>query len=159
MLRLREVFRQIFDRRLQPAANSTNGPLAQFRFCKSEIDAILSEVRRGPGMTVQQVSKMTGWKEQCIAAWCDQGLLAHEAYQHAGRTGRMISAESLALFQNTYVPLNELAKQLGTSSRYLLRRFSELDVKTTGAFRDGKAWRGHLVAQSTIVGAVLGIGQ
>lgn len=155
---LREVFRQIVDGRLQPAAKSTHGSLARFRFCRSEIEAVLSEVRRGPGMTVQQIAKMTGWKEQCIAAWCDQGLLALETYEHAGRSGRMIRSESLALFQTSYLPLNELAKQLGTSSRYLLRRFSELGVETVGSFQDGKAWRGHLVAQSAITGAVLGIG-
>lgn len=156
---LTEVFRRIIDGRLRPVSGSTKGQLAAYRFCQAEVCAILTEVRRGPGLTVQQVAQLTGWKDQCIAAWCDQGLLAHEVYAHAGRTGRMIRLENLLRFQTTYLPLNELAKQLGTTSRYMIRRLGQLGVETVGAFQEGKAWRGHLVAQSAVVTAALGIGQ
>jgi hypothetical protein len=153
---LAEVFRRVLDGRLRPTADSIHGRLGEFRFRRGEVDAVLAEARRGPGMTVQQVAHLTGWKDQCIAAWCEQGLIAHDVYEHAGRTGRMISVESLSEFQSTYLPLSELAKQLGTTSRYLMRRLGELGVHPIGCFRDGKAWRGHLVPHSAVALAVLG---
>ena len=153
---LAEVFRQVLDGRLRPTQDSIDGRLGEFQFCRGEVDAVLAEARRGPGMTVQQVASLTGWKSQCIAAWCDQDLIAHEVYEHAGRTGRIISVESLSKFQSTYFPLSELAKQLGTTSRYLMRRLGELGVQPIGSFQDGKAWRGHLVPHSAVASAALG---
>ncbi|EAQ03014.1 hypothetical protein OB2597_12758 [Pseudooceanicola batsensis HTCC2597] len=152
-----KVFQQIIDGRLRPEAGSTEGRLAAFRFCRTEVETVLTEVRRGPGLTVQQVAQLTGWKEQCIAAWCSQGLLAHETYDHAGRTGRTIRLESLLRFQSMYLPLSELAKQMDTTSRYLIRRLNEAGIETVGAFQDGKAWRGHLVTQAAVAGAVLDV--
>lgn len=148
-----EVFKRIIDGRLQPACGSTDGCLAAFRFCQPEVDAVLAEARRGPGLTVQQIAQLTGWKEQCIAAWCNQDLLEHETYEHAGRTGRMIRIESLVRFQATYLPLSGLATQMGTTSRYLIRRLKELGVDTVGSFQDGPAWRGHLVKLSDLAAA------
>tara|TARA_R110002049_G_scaffold257151_1_gene432552 strand:- start:3273 stop:3782 length:510 start_codon:yes stop_codon:yes gene_type:complete len=153
---LAEVFRQVLDGRLRPTQDSIRGRLGEFQFCRGEVDAVLAEARRGPGMTVQQVANLTGWKSQCIAAWCDQDLIAHDVYEHAGRTGRIISVESLSKFQSTYFPLSELAKQLGTTSRYLMRRLGELGVQPIGSFQDGKAWRGHLVPHSAVAAAALG---
>ena len=150
-----KVFQQVINGRLRPVAGSTEGRLAAFRFCRAEVETVLTEVRRGPGLTVQQVAQITGWKEQCIAAWCSQDLLAHETYDHAGRTGRTIQLESLLRFQSMYLPLSELAKQMDTTSRYLIRRLNEVGIETVGAFQDGKAWRGHLVTQAAVAGAVL----
>ena len=127
-----KVFQQVINGRLRPVAGSTEGRLAAFRFCRAEVETVLTEVRRGPGLTVQQVAQITGWKEQCIAAWC-----------------------SLLRFQSMYLPLSELAKQMDTTSRYLIRRLNEVGIETVGAFQDGKAWRGHLVTQAAVAGAVL----
>ena len=152
---LAEVFRRVLDGRLRPAADSIHGRLGEFRFCRCEVDTVIADVRRGPGVTVQQVAHLTGWKAQCIAAWCDQGLIVHQAYDHAGGTGRMISVESLLRFQANYVPLSEIARGMGTTSRYLIRRLKEVGVKTVGTFQDGKACRGHLVARAALASAAL----
>ncbi len=153
---LSEVLRRIIDGRIRPASGSVSGRLGGLRFCRAEVDAAMAEARRGPGLTVQQVAHLTGWKEQCIAAWCSQDLIQHEVYPHAGRTGRMITVESLLRFQATYLPLSDLARQMGTTSRWLIRRLGEVGVQTEGSFQDGQAWRGHLVAQSAVLRAGLG---
>ncbi len=142
---LTKVYCRIADGCLRPASSSTKGCFAEFQFSSAEVDAILSEVRRGPGLTVQQVSELTGWKSQCIAAWCKQGLLSHETFEHAGRVGRIIRLEDLISFQATFVPAAALAKQTKTSSRFLMTRYKEAGIELVGAFQEGKAWRGHLV--------------
>lgn len=149
-----EVFNRIIEGHVPPVAGSTEGRLARFRFCRVEIDHVLAEVRRGPGLTVQDVAQLTGWKPQCVAAWCSQGLLDHETHEHAGRTGRTIPLESLLRFHAAYLPLSGVAKQMGTSSRHLLRLLDDAGVATVGAFPDGKAWRGHLVATSALYGGL-----
>ena len=153
---LTEVFRRIANLSLRPDIGSTSGTLAGFRFSRSEVDAVLADARRGTGMTMQEVSSLTGWKGQCIAEWCRQGLLHSDTYEHAGRVGRMIRVEDLARFQAEYVPAAALAKRMKTSSRSLMARLTEAGVEVVGTFQEGPAWRGHLVPLAALAGSVLG---
>ncbi|WP_422040660.1 TniQ family protein [Roseibium sp.] len=147
---LKNVFDEIASQRLRPKSGTTNGKLADFHFASAEVDAVLAEAKRGSGWTMQEVAQLTGWKGHCISEWCRQGLLKHEAFDHAGGVGRVIEPEALARFQMQYVPLSELAKQLGTSSRSLLKRFNDRGIQTVGSFQDGPAIRGHLVPIATV---------
>lgn len=139
------VLRAIRDGKLRPALPSSSGNLAAFEFDRAAVEAVLHETLRGPGFTVQEIGRMTGWKDQCIAHWCDLGLLGHETFQHAGRVGRVIRSEDLIRFQAEYVPAATLAKQTKTTARSVMARLKEARVEPIGAFRDGPAWRGHLV--------------
>ena len=139
------VLRAIRDGKLRPALPSSSGNLAAFEFDRAAVEAVLHETLRGPGFTVQEIGRMTGWKDQCIAHWCDLGLLGHETFQHAGRVGRVIRSEDLIRFQAEYVPAATLAKQTKTTARFVMARLKEARVEPIGAFRDGPAWRGHLV--------------
>ncbi|MBI6630922.1 TniQ family protein [Pontibaca salina] len=143
---LNEVLRLIANGELRPDLDSTGGKLAEFRFDREEVERVLKEMRRGPGYTVQEVAALTGWKAQCISRWCLQGLLEHEEFDHAGAVGRVVRADALARFQETYVPVSVLARQAGTSPRHLIRMLTQQGIEPVGAFQDGKAWRGHLVA-------------
>ncbi|WP_415714450.1 TniQ family protein [Roseibium sp.] len=147
---LQKVFDEIANLRLNAKSGTTNGKLADFHFARTEVDAVLTEARRGTGWTMQEVAQFTGWKGHCISEWCRQGLLKHEAFDHAGGVGRVIEPEALARFQMQYVPLSELAKQLGTSSRSLLKRFNDRGIQTVGSFQDGPAVRGHLVPIASV---------
>jgi len=139
------VFRAIRDGMLRPALSSSSAKLADFEFDQAAVEAVLHETLRGPGFTVQEVGRMTGWKDQCIAHWCDLGLLEHEIYAHGAGKGRIVRHESLARFQTRFAPLASLAKQAGTTSRKLIRVLAECGIETVGAMQDGVAWRGHLV--------------
>lgn len=147
------VLRAILDGTLRPAVGSAVENLAALEFDQTEVEFILKETLRGPGLTVQEVGRMTGWKDQCIAHWCDLGLLTHETFQHAGRVGRLIRIEDLVRFQGEYVPSATLAKQMQTSSRGLMTHLREMGVELTGAFQDGSAWRGHLVRLADLAAA------
>ncbi|WP_135502913.1 TniQ family protein [Roseovarius aestuariivivens] len=140
-----EVIRNIISHDLRPATGTTDGLFSTFRFARAAIDAILTDVRRGPGLTVQQVAELTGWKGQCISQWCQQGLLKHRYFDHAGGVGRVIAHEDLMDFQAKFVPVASLARQINTSPRFLIARLQDAGVQTAGAFQDGAAWRGHLV--------------
>ncbi|WP_281992814.1 TniQ family protein [Sulfitobacter geojensis] len=147
---LKEVFCRISNGRLRPAMGSTDGRFAEFRFSRKEVDTIIADVRHGPGLTIQQVAELTGWKDQCVAQWCKQGLIQHEEFPHAGKVGRIIRQEDLCSFQMEYVPVSTLACQLGTSARHLMTKLSDIGIETIGAFRDGTAWRGHLLKLSDL---------
>lgn len=139
------VLRAVHDGDLPPARDSTSGKLATFAFDRAAIEDILRRTLRGPGLTIQEVGRMTGWKDQCIAHWCDLGLLDHETYAHGSGKGRIIRPESLARFQIRFAPLASVAKEVGTSSRKLMSVLSDHGVETVGAMQEGAAWRGHLV--------------
>ena len=45
----------------------------------------------------------------------------------------------------TYLPAATQAKQTKITTRLVMARLKEARVELIGAFRDGRAWRGHLV--------------
>ena len=145
-----EVLRLIKRGLLRPLLGSTSGILSDFQFDRDAVNRVLQDIRRGPGHTVQEVSKITGWKEQCIAHWCDLGLLEHERFDHGRGVGRVIRQDALVKFQSAYITTSTLAKQCSTSPRKLLRMLAERGISTLGAFKEGKVWRGHLVSTGAL---------
>lgn len=135
---------------LSASTGSTSGKLAEFAFPKEQAHHFLKQHRRGGGWTVQELARITGWKQQCIAHWCDAGLIKHELQSHSRGLARVVYPEALAEFQATYVQVSSLAKQLGTTSRSLVMKLDEREIETAGAFQDGKATRGLLVALSDL---------
>lgn len=110
------VYQRIAGHALQPLVNTTEGILAAFQFSKAEVDQVLAESSRRPGLKAQEVARMTGWKEQSVTQWCKQGLIQHDEFPHAGKIGRVIGREALCRFQTEYVPVSVLAAQLGFPS-------------------------------------------
>ncbi|MDS9467078.1 hypothetical protein RGQ15_05750 [Paracoccus sp. MBLB3053] len=135
---------------MPPCHHSTSGAFSKFRFPLAEVQLLLGKARRGTGLTVQEIARQTGWKEQCISGWCQQGLIAHETTEHAGGLKRVISTAALTRFQMAYVPVSVLAQQAGTSSRSMLKKLAGKEIQTTGATSEGTVWRGHLVAMSDL---------
>jgi len=147
---LLEVYQMMAAGELIPALDSVSGKLADFTFPKEQVQHILNRHRCGGGWTAQEVARITGWKEQCIAHWCDAGLIKHELGAHSRGLSRIIYPEALAAFQATHVQVSSLAKHLDTTSRSLMRKFDEKGIETVGAFQDGKATRGLLVSLSDL---------
>ncbi|MGH1445207.1 MAG: TniQ family protein [Cognatishimia sp.] len=144
------VYQNIAAGDLVPTLDSVSGRLANFTFPKEQVQRILKHHRCGGGWTVQEVARITGWKEQCIAHWCDAGLIEHELGAHSRGLSRIIYPEAVSAFQATYIQVSSLAKLLGTTSRSITKKLEEKGIKTVGSFRDGKATRGLLVAVSDL---------
>ena len=135
---------------LSPTTGSTSGKFSEFAFSKEKVHHFLNQRRRSGGWTVQELARITGWKEQCIAHWCDAGLIKHELRSHSRGVARAIYLKALAEFQKKYVQVSSLAKRLDTPSRLLVMKLDERGIETAGAFQDGTATRGLLVALSDL---------
>jgi hypothetical protein len=142
---LLELLRAIVAGEIAPGRDSVHGKLGDFVFPRALLKAHLQDRRHDRGWSVEEVAAITGWKAQCIAHWCDLGLLGCESREHFRGRARIIRPEHLATFQMTYVPVASLAKELGTSSRGLLAALRDADIGVLGACTEGAASRGHLV--------------
>lgn len=101
------------------------------------------------GMSIQQLSKATGWKWESISHWVDEGLLACESLQLRGQPCRVVLPHQLLAFRQTYIPLADLARAMDKKSSTL--SLALRDVELVGAKRlpDG-AMRGGLLRISDI---------
>jgi hypothetical protein len=96
------------------------------------------------GLSVQGLSQLTGWKWESISHWIDLGLLQSTTIQLRGQPCRVVSPQALVEFSRTYVPLADLAKQLGSKSSAVAERLSDLELLGAKPLADGQR-RGALV--------------
>jgi hypothetical protein len=147
---LLELLRAIMAGEIAPCRESVHGRLGDFAFPRALLKTHLQDRRHDRGWSVEEVSQITGWKAQCIAHWCDLGLLGCETREHFRGRARIIRPEHLAAFQTSYVPVASLAKELGKSPRGLLAALRDADIGVLGACTEGAASRGHLVRVSDL---------
>jgi hypothetical protein len=95
-------------------------------------------------MSIQQLAKATGWKWESIAHWIDEGILSADASFERGQACRVITAESLLLFRQSYMPLADLARAMKTKSSSLADRLSGIEIVGAKPLPNG-ARRGGLV--------------
>ena len=112
-------YETVVSGKLSPTTGSTSGKFSEFGFSKEKVHHFLNQRRRSGGWTVQELAQITGWKEQCIAHWCDAGLIKHELRSHSRGVARAIYPKALAEFQTKYV--RDYSGTLAPISR---RRFS-----------------------------------
>ncbi|MCD5329366.1 TniQ family protein [Chromobacterium piscinae] len=96
------------------------------------------------GMSIQQLSKFTGWKWESIAYWIDEGLLESESILLRGRPCRVVLPHQLLTFRQTYVPLADLARGMGTKSSALSKLLPGIELVGARPLPDG-ASRGGLI--------------
>jgi hypothetical protein len=147
---LLDLLRTIVAGEIAPGRDSVHGKLGDFVFPRDLLTAHLQDRRHDRGWSVEEVAAFTGWKPQCIAHWCNLGLLGCESREHFRGRARIIRPEHLAAFQSSNVPVASLANELGKSSRGLLAALSDADIGVLGARAEGAASRGHLVRVSDL---------
>jgi len=96
------------------------------------------------GMSIQQLSKFTGWKWESISHWIDEGLLEAESIMLRGKSCRVVLPHQLLAFRQTYVPLADLARGMGTKSSALTKLLPGTELVGAKQLPDG-AMRGGLV--------------
>jgi hypothetical protein len=148
---LLDLLRAIVAGEIAPCRVSIHGKLGDFAFPRAHLKTHLQDRRHDRGWSVEEVAEITGWKAQCIAHWCDLGLLGCETREHFRGRARIIRPEHLVAFQTTYIPLASLAKQLGTTSRGLMSALRDANVEVLGSSTEGTTTRGHLVRIADIV--------
>ncbi|WP_186223236.1 hypothetical protein [Burkholderia gladioli] len=118
--------------------------LGDMAFRRDEVTSYFGTPLLEAGMSLQQLSKFTGWKWESISHWIDRGLLDSKSIVLRGQPCRVVLPHQLLAFRQTYVPLADLARGMGTKSSALSRSLTGIEL--VGAQQlPGGATRGGLV--------------
>ena len=123
--------------------------LGEMSFLMTDVSKHFGTPLLEAGMSIQQLSKVTGWKWESISHWLNEGLLACESIQLRGQPCRVVLPHQLLTFRQNYIPLSDLAHAMGKkpSSLSLMLHGTEL----VGAkILPGGAQRGALIRMSDI---------
>ena len=118
--------------------------LGEMSFLRTDVSQYFGTPLLEAGMSIQQLSKATGWKWESIQNWVDEGLLASERIQRRGQPCRVVLPHQLLEFRQAYVPLADLARAMGTKSSALSRLLHGVELVGAKQLPDG-AMRGGLV--------------
>jgi hypothetical protein len=72
---LLDLLRAIIAGEIAPCRKSIHGKLGDFAFPRAHLKTYLQDRRHDRGWSIEEVAEVTGWKSQCLAHWCDLGLL------------------------------------------------------------------------------------
>ena len=116
--------------------------VGEFEFLRSDISRYFGTPLLESGMSISQLAKATGWKDESISNWIRQELLQCEEVSLRGQPCRVITPEQLLRFRKTYLPLADLANAIGTRSSSLADKLAGVEifgakVEATGARRGG----------------------
>lgn len=134
--------------------------LGEMSFLMTDVSKHFGTPLLEAGMSIQQLSKVTGWKWESIAHWLDEGLLDCESIQLRGQPCRVVLPHQLLAFRQSYIPLADLAHAMGKkpSNLSLLLHGTELvGAKTlpSGAQR-GALLRMSDLGRLAVIGAKAG---
>ncbi len=80
------------------------------------------------GMSIQQLATFTGWKWESIAHWVNLGLLQAQQIQLRGQPCQVVSPQQLLTFRQTFIPLADLARAMGTKPSALSEQLVGVDI-------------------------------
>lgn len=123
--------------------------LGELSFLKADVSRYFGTPLLEAGMSIQQLSKVTGWKWESISHWIDEGLLESQPITLRGQSCRVVLPPQLLAFRQKFIPLSDLAQSMGTKSSALSRHFSRVEL--VGAKElPGGAKRGGLIRVSDL---------
>lgn len=123
--------------------------VGDFAFMKSDVSRYFGTPLLEAGMSITQLAKATGWKDESIKHWINQQLLEAEQIQLRGQPCRVITPEQLLRFRQTFIPLSDLAKSMGTRSSSLIDKLADVDIVGAKKLPNG-AQRGALIRISDL---------
>ncbi|MGF6596306.1 hypothetical protein P3T23_001013 [Paraburkholderia sp. GAS448] len=118
--------------------------LGDMAFRRDDVAAYFGTPLLEAGMSIQQLSKFTGWKWESISHWIERGLLDSQSIVLRGQSCRVVLPHQLLAFRQTYVPLADLARGMGTKSSALSKLLSGIELVGALQLPGGNA-RGGLV--------------
>jgi hypothetical protein len=141
---LADVFRAITSGALRPAAALPTSGIGRFVFRESEVRRYFGTPLLEAGMSLHELTNMTGWKHESVSYGIEEGYLEAETIMLRGQTCRVVMPAQLLNFFRKYVPLTHMAKLLGTRLSALARRLEGVEVIGAKPLGDGGR-RGGLV--------------
>lgn len=118
--------------------------LGEWRFRRQDVAVYFGTPLLESGMSIQQLSKLTGWKWESIAHWVEEGLLESHSIMLRGQSCRVVMPNQLLAFRQSYLPLADLARGVGSKSSALAKLLPGLELVGARQLPDG-ASRGGLV--------------
>ncbi|WP_143705166.1 hypothetical protein [Pollutimonas nitritireducens] len=106
--------------------------IGKMGFLRSEVAQYFGLPVLESGMSLKDLSKMTGWKQENLRHWINAGLMQTVEVKLPGQQRDVILPEQLLAFRQTYVPLADLAKALNTKASALARNLGDA-VEVIGA--------------------------
>jgi hypothetical protein len=144
------LLRSIADGTVKAVHFPPTGLLGDALFDAAEIRAALIEGGAALTLTARDVSRMTGWKAECVTHWCSRGFIRSNWGRFGTIDAWLIEPTALAEFQAKYLVLSDVAARNATSSRALLRKLGAQGIVTVGAMQIGDTTRGHLLPVSVL---------
>ncbi|WP_370163076.1 TniQ family protein [Limimaricola soesokkakensis] len=151
---LLRVYRAIFDGQIVPVEScDQSSALGDICFRAHDVREALRSSSLGT-MSVQDVSRVTGWKYECVSHWCQQGFLKAQREALPSREVWAIEISNLSEFQSKYVVVADLARRRGTTSRAMIASCERAGIPTFGSKVVGTTTRGHLLEIGDLVSAL-----
>lgn len=146
---VRELFEKMALGELKPVNTTQPTKIGQVVFSKADVATIIGNSHQASKVTIEHLSRMTGWKSESIRHWVSQRLLSAEEGQLRGKPTYWVDISALHKFMSKYRVVSELASQLGTSPKALTEKLVRLGIPIVGAKKETStgASRGGLVEQ------------
>lgn len=128
--------------------------LGQMGFLRAEVAPYFGTPVLEAGMSVQQLAKFTGWKWESIAHWVSLGLLESQKIMLRGQYCQVVSPQQLLRFRQTYVPLADLARAMGTRPAVLAELLTGMEIVGAKPLPNGLR-RGGLLCMSDLASSSL----
>lgn len=139
---IQNLMQAIVDGKMKAVARGRR--LGDMAFRRDDVASYFGTPLLEAGMSIQQLSKFTGWKWESISHWIDHGLLDSQSILLRGQPCRVVLPHQLLAFRQTYVPLADLARGMGTKSSALSRLLTGIELVGAQQLPGGNA-RGGLV--------------
>lgn len=146
------ALRAIAEGDIRPVAGSDCA--GGYEYLASDVARHISRPVVEAGLSVQALAQASGWKWESIGHWIDLGLLESTEVVLRGQPCRVVMPTQLLQFCRTYVPLADLARQLGSKSSALMERLSGIEVFGALELPNGQR-RGGLVRAADLAAAAL----
>ena len=138
------LFKAIVAGEVKTLGSRSSTGIGSLRYLLEDVRQFFGAPTLEAGMSITDLSKMTGWKHESISHWISQGLLEATTIMLRGQPCRVISPAQLLRFTQTYIPVANLAKQLGCLPSGVSLRLPNLEVIGAQQLSVG-AQRGGLV--------------
>lgn len=135
-------------------ATSRGRSVGELEYLVADISTVVASRAVDAGLTIQALSRVTGWKWESIDHWIETGLLDADAAVLRGQPCKVVHPEHLFRFMSSYLPLSSIADALGTRSSDLLERLGSIELVGGKTLPSG-VQRGALVRLTDLAGAAL----
>jgi hypothetical protein len=138
------VLRAIATGRLHRIGGVADQAIGRYTYRLSEVQQFFGAPILEAGLSLRQVSDLTGWKNESVCHWIAEGFLQAETIILRGQSCRVVTPVQMLAFCRMYMPLTDVAKLIDSRPSAVARRLEGIEVVGAKPLPDG-ARRGGLV--------------